>query len=404
MSTRKCKAISTELQLRRLKSSSKRYDIPVAHVPGLVVRIGRSKSFRWDRGAGNKPRIVTYGSFPDISLKQARDMHERAREQHAAGILGDSGSDTPQTVGELAEAFYADRIVPTRKRPDIVRQVLDHDIIPAIGNLKLSAVNTLAVRRTVKVMVDRGAKSHAGRCLAILKQMFRFAVSISIMDSNPAESLDKADLGAGDNRRDRVLSADEIRLLWEALEAHARLSMQVRVGLQLLVLLGIRSGELRQAKWSDLSDGLLTIPVENQKINPRQQKNAKSFLVPIDGFANGLFEQLRGLDPVWIFPGSAGCLSDRVLSKAVRRLLSSRLEIGTFTPHDLRRTMRTGLSRLRVPPHIAELCLNHSLGTIIDTYDQHSYLDERRDALEQWSQHIQVVLGRVSNVINMEVA
>ena len=200
-----------------------------------------------------------------------------------------------------------------------------------------------------------------------------------------------------------MLTAEEIRQLWEVLDAHPRLSMQVRIGLQLLILLGIRSGELRQAKWSDLDQGLLTIPVDNQKVNPKQRKNAKPFVVPVDDFALELFEQLRGLDAVWIFPGSAGCISERVFSKATRRLLAKHLDIEPFVPHDLRRTMRTNLSRLKVPPHVAELCLNHSLGTIIDTYDQHSYLDERREALEKWSQHVQVVIGKHENVIPMVV-
>jgi integrase len=108
---------------------------------------------------------------------------------------------------------------------------------------------------------------------------------------------------------------------------------------------------------------------------------------------------------VWIFPGrsapSPEPVTPRVFSKSVRRLLDKQLDIDPFTPHDLRRTMRTNLSKLKIPPHIAELCLNHSLGTIIDTYDQHSYLDERRDALKEWSTRVQVIIGKRSNVLEL---
>ena len=286
------KSITTELQLQKLKASGKTFDVKVANNPGLYVRVGKkSKSFRWDRGRGQTPRHITYGQFPDISLKQATTLHDKTRQSHSAGLIEEIDMDAPKTVAELAEVFYSDRIVPKRRRPEMVRQVLDHDIIPVIGKLPLSTVNTLAVRRTVKVMVDRGAKSHAGRCFAILKQMFRFAVSIGVMESNPADSLDKDDLGAGDNVRNRVLSGDEIRHLWEVLDAHPNLSMQVRVGLQLLVMLGIRSGELRQAQWSDIDaeKGILTIPIDNQKLNPKQLKTAKPFVVPLGDFALSLF-------------------------------------------------------------------------------------------------------------------
>jgi integrase len=405
------KPIATELQLNKLKYSAKTFDIKVANSPGLYVRVGKqSKSFRWDRGRGQTPRHITYGQFPAITLKQARDLHSKARESHSAGLIEEVDADTPKTVAELAEVFYSDRIVPKRRRPEIVRQVLDHDILPAIGNLPLSTVNTLAVRRTVKTMVDRGAKSHAARCLAILKQLFKFGVSISVMDSNPADSLEKDDLGAGDNVRNRVLDGDEIRLLWAVLDAHTHLSMQVRVGLQLLVLLGIRSGELRQAKWSDIDaeEYILTVPIDHQKLNPKQLKKAKPFIVPLDVFALSLFDQLRGINDVWIFPSRAGDapITEKVFSKAVRRLRDTHLDdIEAFTPHDLRRTMRTNLSKLKIPPHVAELCLNHSLGSIIDVYDQHSYLDERREALEKWSQQVQVILGKHGdNVVRLEAS
>ena len=57
---------------------------------------------------------------------------------------------------------------------------------------------------------------------------------------------------------------------------------------------------------------------------------------------------------------------------------------GAVSPHDLRRTMRTHLGKLRIPPHITERCLNHSLGRIVQTYDLHDYIEERREALERW--------------------
>ncbi|MFI0458770.1 MAG: hypothetical protein ACH254_14320, partial [Candidatus Thiodiazotropha endolucinida] len=73
-----------------------------------------------------------------------------------------------------------------------------------------------------------------------------------------------------------------------------------------------------------------------------------------------------------------------------------------FSPHDLRRTMRTHLGKMRIPPHIAERCLNHSLGRIVDTYDQGDYLEERRSALDKWAVLIDVMVSDESNVVSME--
>ncbi len=66
-------------------------------------------------------------------------------------------------------------------------------------------------------------------------------------------------------------------------------------------------------------------------------------------------------------------------------------KVGAFTLHDLRRTVRTGLARLGIRPDIAERCLNHAQAGIIATYDTHHYLEEKRDALTQWADHLRVI-------------
>lgn len=65
-----------------------------------------------------------------------------------------------------------------------------------------------------------------------------------------------------------------------------------------------------------------------------------------------------------------------------------------FTLHDLRRTCRTGLARLKVAPHIAERVLNHAQEKIPGTYDVHDYLDEKREALEQWTAHLEALKAK----------
>ena len=409
------KPITTELQLKKLNPSDKVYDVRVAHCPGLYVRVGKSgiKSFRWDRGRGQKPRHITHGTFPALSLKQAKQAQEKARQQHVDGVIEELAADVPKTINALAETFYSDRIVPKRKRPEAVRQVLDHDILPLIGKMKPSSVSAAAVRKVVRVVVDRGATVHAGRVLAILKQMLRFGVALGVIDSNPAEAFDNDILGIESNQRDRVLAADEIKLFWDALEDAPKLSIQVRVALQLLILLGLRSGELRQAQWQhlDTEARTLTIPVENQKLLPKQIKSARPFVVPLDEFALDLLQEIHGLDEKWIFPGTKddAPFTDKVLGRVVRRMLAREVDgelalpVDHFTPHDLRRTLRTGLSKLKVQPHVAERCLNHSMGKILQTYDHYDYLEEHREALEKWSTQVQLILGKHgTNVVRLE--
>jgi integrase len=397
-SIQKRKPITTELQLNKLKSSGKPYDVSVANVSGLVVRVGASgtKSFRWDRGRGYKPRIITYGKFPSISLKKARDLHEKKKQQHSDGVIVTHESMIRKVV-DLAELFYSDRILIQLKRPEAVRQVLDHDILPAIGRMQLQSVTTMVCRKVVKDVVDRGAKVHANKVLVVLKQMLNFGVSNGLIEFNTAAPLRAVDLGIENHPRDRSLTSEEIRTFWDSLEGEP---IATRTSLRLLTLLGIRSGELRLSRWEyiDLEAGLLTIPVENQKLTPRKAKYAHPFVVPLSIAAIALFRELEGLHPEIVFPNGDKPYSIAAMGRWVKRVIKKG-NMDHFTPRDLRRTMRTNLSKLNVQPHIAERCLNHSLGKILETYDTHDFLDERREALEKWSQ---VILGKHENVVELE--
>ena len=399
------KPISTELQLKKLKATEKTYDVKVADASGLILRVSKTgtKSFRWDRGGKHKPRIVTHGTYPSLSLKEAREAHQKARQRHVDGTLELSviTVEAPKTVNDLAMMFYEDRIVPKRKRPDIVQAILRKDILPFIGGMRLASVTPLVSRDVVKKVVDRGATNHAGKVLAIIKQMFRFGLNLGLVESNPAQSLDGSMLGVTVRKRKRTLGSEEIRQLWEITGSMP--NKIVATALRMLLLTGLRSGEMRQARWKNLDwqAGTLIVPIEHQKLSITAMEEARPFVVPLPASAMHMLRQIEGHDDTYIYSGRmGGFISRNTLPLACRRDMDG---IEPFTPHDLRRTMRTGLSMLKIQPHIAERCLNHSLGKIQDTYDTHDYLDERREALEKWSQHVQVIIGKHENVVSMEV-
>lgn len=425
------KPIKTDLQLSKLKPDAATYDVAVAIAPGLVVRVSPSgsKTFRWDRGRSYSPRIITYGTHPALGLGDAVKEHNKTKQRSKDGVDLTMGSEVPKTVAELAELFYRDRIVPVRKVPTDVRRTLDTDILPSLGRLQLRSVTTLAIRGMVRKVVMRGAETHAGKVLAHTKQLFRFGVSIGAMDYSPADSLDKLDLGCEDNRRNRTLTGAEIKLLHEALTHHSQMSLAIKVALRVLLLVPLRSGELRQAQWGDVDwkAETLAIPVAHQKLNPKAAKTAKPFVTPLPQQALSLLREMQGADPVWIFPSrklhaeaeegisatlvgtAVGPVTDKSFGLAVRRLLEKRTGAGDlvlplaepFSPHDLRRTCRSGLSALKIPPHIAERCLNHTLGRIAETYDTHDYLEERREALQKWADQVDRHVHPPANVIDL---
>jgi integrase len=316
----------TDPWLRSLRPGPKRMEVGDPGCRGLRLRVEPSgrRLFVWYYRQEGKTRVLTLGQYGTaegcVSLKQARKLLEKAKQRHAAGIAPGGPEGAPKTVAELCELFYERRILPHRRRPDIVRQVLDHDIIPALGTRKLAHLTTPMVATAVERVVNRGAATHAAKSLAILKQTFRFAEARGYIDHNPAYALDSRGLGIVDRVRDRYLASDEIRAVWQVIDEAPRLSITVGVALKVLLLTGVRTGEALNARWEhlDMDARQWTIPRENTK-------TAEAWVVPLAPMVGDLFESLRPLRPdvSWVFAGIGdGPLDPKSLGHAARRLRS----------------------------------------------------------------------------------
>ncbi len=398
----------TDAFIKHLTTQDKRYDVADKVSKGLRIRVGTTgkKTFVWfySDPATNKLKMLTLGRYGDgdsqLTLSAARKALETAKIKHDAGDLNELKTAIPKTVSELCDIFYKDRILPHLRRPDAVLQVIEHDIKPVIGNKPIKTISTVAVVHCVKHVVDRGAVAHAGKVTAILKQLFKFAEGRGYIDRSPAYSLDKKDLGIIIPKRERYLEADELKPVWEAISNAPKLSLPVKNGLKTLMLTGVRSGELIKAQWEhiDLKKREWFIPKENTK-------TLEAWTVPLTNEVINLITELQGLDPVYVFAGKNGMMTDKVLGRAMRRFFESgTLDIEQVRPHDFRRTIRTHLEKLNVQPHIAEKCLNHSLGAINAVYNKNTYLDERREALKRWSEFVMLQVNPQENVTHIRQA
>lgn len=419
----------TDVWLKNLKPREQRFEIGDPGKKGLRLRVSPVglKTFVWlcqVNGKMHRVNLGTYGDAPgEITLAKARQALEKAKEAHKHGNLHAADASAPKNVSDLADLFYKRRIEPNRKRPDEAKRILDKDIVQVIGKRRLPTIVPATISGLVEGVVDRGAATHAGKVLALCKQMFRFAVARGWMEQNPAAALDPLDLSIESKVRNRNLSADEIGLFWRALDKAPRMSEQAKAALRLLLLTGVRSGELLQARWSDvdLDKALWTIPVANQKLTKAQAAKARPFVIPLPPTPVDLFRELRALavdergkELPFVMASAAeeGHYTDKALGRATRRLLTLTvkvdgekvpfLDMPAFSPHDLRRTMRSRMGEnLRIAPHIAERCLNHSLGRIADTYDQGDYLDERKQALQRWADFVLRAVEGDSTVVEL---
>ena len=425
----------TSKAIEAARRRAKDYELGDGGAPGLRLRVTPTgkKVFRWYVSVGGVQRKITIGPWSKeprpacVTLADARKWLERLKAAHRAGRLDEvlrelaTTRPTPAkerpapriddgalTVRQLATDFlaYVDR---RRKRPEQVRRPIELDILPAIGDRPVTSITPMDCRQIVERVVARGSRTQAGIVLGVQKQLFNFAWGRGDIAGNPTAPLrDAGALGIEKNISQRCLTPDEIAAFWKALDAYRGMTPTVRASLKIILLTGVRSGELIQAEWSevDFDAATWTVPVAHQKLTRKQEQTARPWTVPLAPTALELFRELdalaKSLRSRYVcasFNGEGAALTDKALNHAMRRLFTGAEPFLAFpgerpTPHDLRRTMRTHLGdTLSVPFHVAERCLNHSLGKIAATYDVGDYLADRRAALEKWDAYVRQVIS-----------
>lgn len=142
--------------------------------------------------------------------------------------------------------------------------------------------------------------------------------------------------------------------------------------------------ELLAAPWAefDLESNLWTLPAE-------RTKNGQEFTIPLPPIAVSWLKELKWFSAgsPYVFPSKSPKGKRGHMSAASINVALERLEHGLdhFIVHDFRRTTRSQLAALRIPPHICERCLNHKIGGVEGVYDRYDYLEERREALNAWA-------------------
>jgi integrase len=217
----------------------------------------------------------------------------------------------------------------------------------------------------------------------------------------------------------RVLSDDELFALWRAAN---RMPYPIGPAYQMLCLTALRLNEAVDASWDEFNvrQHLWTIPAERMKGKDGGKKQARAHAVPLTAellelledlprFKKGkfLFSTTAGRNPTWIGSKIKDRLDRRMLL-TLRALAKRRgddpdeVALPRFVNHDIRRTVRSHLSRLKVTEEAREAVLAHARPGIKGTYDLHDYLDEKREALALWAARLRDIVGpKADNVVKL---
>jgi len=358
-------------------------------IPGFGVRVSTTgtKTFVLVYRHDGRPRRLTIGRYPALSLAEARAMAQQALASSARG-QDPQAEKTETTAGDsLLFTNLLEEFVETHCRrhnkPSTAHEterILRADFFPGWRAKRVDTIRKGDVLRVLDRLVSEGTPSAANHAFAAVRKYFNWCVQRGYMDVSPCLGVQSP---ARHRTRDRVLSDEELARAWQHAPGCGYPFEQI---VRLLILTAQRRGEVASMRWSDidLCEGLWSIPAEMTKSN-------RPHTVSLPKEAIEILTTLPRLDETLVFPSKKvpGQAWDG-FTKAKWRL-DALIGFGDWTLHDLRRTAATGMARLKVAPHVVERILNHTTGTfggVAGIYNRFGYLPEMRAALELWAEYV----------------
>jgi Arm DNA-binding domain/Phage integrase central domain len=192
--------------------------------PGFGLRVTPAGHKSWVVLYKREGRLrrMTLGKYPALSLADARSLAKATISKVALGedpATDKKAARLAETFGELAHEYLERHAKANKRSWREDERILDHDILPAWRHMKAKSISRRDVRELLDAIVDRGAPIQANRTFALIRKIFNFALQRDIAAVNPCHGLQRP---AQDRQRDRVLTMDEIRTLWSALDNEHR--------------------------------------------------------------------------------------------------------------------------------------------------------------------------------------
>jgi integrase len=368
---------------------------------GLRVRVGGSATWIFQYRQGSKQRRISLGSAAAISAQNAR---ERASLLHAHVRLGEDPAGQKienraravETLGPILQPFLVHKKAALKPRTyeEVERHLLMH--AKRLHGLQLTAIDRRTIALLLAELAANNGPSLANSVRASLSAFFSWAMREGLADSNPIIGTNRA---VTKGARDRVLTDDELRSIWDALGNNDYSDI-----VRLLALTGQRRDEIGSLRWQEinLDKAVVSLPAE-------RTKNGRPHDVPLSPPALSILKdrpRLAGREYVF-GSGANGYLGWSNNKVALDACIVSKGAIPAWRLHDLRRTVSTRMhDELGIPPHIVEAVLNHISGHragVAGTYNRALYSKEKAVALARWGEHLtSIVSGQRSKIVVMK--
>ncbi|EOC4893943.1 tyrosine-type recombinase/integrase [Klebsiella quasipneumoniae] len=380
-------------QVDTAKPREKAYKL--ADGAGLYLEVVPSGSRYWRmkyRFNGKEKRMA-FGVYPAVSLAQARALRDEAKKKLAEGIDPSFAKKEEKLVRDVrlnntfqavALEWHGTKVSRWSEgyASDII-EAFNKDIFPYIGQQPVNEIKPLVLLNVLRRMESRGATEKAKKVRQRCSEVFRYAIVTGRAEYNPAADLTSA-MSGHESKHYPFLTVEELPDFFKALAGYTG-SPLVVLAARLLILTGVRTGELRGAFWSefDLEKAVWEIPAERMKMK-------RPHLVPLSTQALEIVQQLKGMTGQYplVFPGRNDprkTMSEASINQVFKRIGYT----GKVTGHGFRHTMSTILHEEGFNTAWIETQLAHvDKNAIRGTYNHALYLEGRREMMQWYADHI----------------
>lgn len=401
----------SDTAVRNARVTGKDYTIGDTDGLSLFVSAGGGKSWHFRYIWGIKQKRLSFGTYPEISLKEARSRRDEARELVARGINPrkhrNQGRRRALMVEEhsflkVFEQWFEHRKLSLKEGRQStlsqIQRIFNRDILPALGQQSIFDIKRPDLLDVLEKIERRGALTTAEKCRTWLHQMFRYAlVKVPGLEQSPASDLDVVAAPKLPVTHNPFLRMDELPDMLRTLRKYKGL-LQTQLGLRLLFLTGVRTGELRLAEPTqfDLAQGLWFIPPDNVKqlqleIRKDGKQEVPPYIVPLPAQAleivRYLLDQMRPAQKYLL--AHRAKLKERISENTLNYALHRMGYASQLTGHGIRATISTALNEIGYPKVWVDAQLSHSdPDRVSSSYNHAEYVEPRRHMMQDWADRL----------------
>jgi integrase len=390
----------TDTEIKKAKPNEKDYKLSDGENLYLVVKSNGTKFFRFDFTYAKKRKSMSFGIYPSISLKEARELKDKAREQLKQNInpieSKTSNFEDITTFEYIAQKWF--NLMKNEWKSctyELNEKRLKLHVYPHLGNKKISNIKILDILKIIQKLQEKEYFEIAERILNIIERIYKYAVTYGFVKHNIIADIDKKAVFTKKIvvHRAALTKENEIKELMKDIKNFGEVfkaDVSTVYALQLSPYLALRPYNIRYLEWSEVNFENAYLDISSEKM-----KTNKNFVLPLSKQAIDILNTIKSYSfnkSKYVFPSPTSnlkCISDATLNHALMKLGYK----DRITSHGFRAMFST-VAHEKIKEHgfhsdIIEACLAHTeTNKVKAAYNRESkmkYYDDKKELMQWWA-------------------